>query len=64
MEAMKFIYVFSDEAREAMLQAGFSYVCEDMGSHAYVFLTDEHLRIPDEVGYTVTTRLAFAGDGK
>lgn len=58
-----FIYVFSEAAYEKMCAAGFTFVCRDIGAHAWVFLTDSagaHA-VPEDVEKVVTSRMAFNG---
>ena len=58
-----FIYVFSEADRDKMVAEGFTYVCEDHGAKAWVFLTDEggSREIPPGVQKVVTSRLTFNG---
>lgn len=54
-----FIYVFDEPACDAMMQAGFSFVCESSGAKAWVFLAEEGREIPEGIEKVVTSVLTF-----
>lgn len=46
----RFIYVFSEDARDRLLRLGFQQLKDDVTSHTYVFANDKAMfaEMPDE----------------
>ncbi len=56
----KFIYVFSDEARDALLMRDFQMLSGDEKRHIYVFLNDGNMSFSyEQIPYTLSNTLTF-----
>lgn len=56
----KFIYVFSEEEKDKMLESGYEIVKSDKNAHIYVFLNAEHLNFAiGEIKYALSDVLTF-----
>ena len=60
-----FIYVFSEADRDTLLREGFTFVCEEAGSGAWVFLEKiGHENALAAMTFCKTAKLCFEGKEK
>jgi hypothetical protein len=55
----KFIYIFSEEDRDRMINLGYQLLCEQPSRGIYVFLFDQRLNFADGVKAVFTDTLSF-----